>query len=166
MTRTLLLLIALFFSSSSLSFDLSEKKLLMLYHESIENVSNKEKQCSNQSRVLDSDIFTFYNLSKENIKIILKYKNVNAFLKCTKDARYNYYRISSLLRLVSVKSANMLDVSDNLITAHDLSEIKFRLAYEKALPMIRTEIDKIKDLDIPFNLIETYENILLSNDVN
>ena len=124
-------------------------------------MATKEEMCSDKARVLNKDIFKGINVSSEDISVILEYKDMKAFIVCSNKERLGYYKASILLRLSSTNYTDALNSSDELISLHEFWLIKSKAKYDKIASGLRKEIDLIKDLDKPFNLITSYE--LLTN---
>ena len=127
------------------------------YNKKIANLAAKEVVCSDKTRVLNKNIFKGIKISSEDISVILEYKDMNAFISCSNNERLEYYKASILLRLSSTNHTNVLNSSDELISLHEFWLLKSKDKYEKIDSGLRKEIDLIKELDKPFNLITSYE---------
>jgi len=155
--NTLYLCLGLSFSATS--DEIPVNYFFTDYNEKIADLAVKEKECSDKTRVLDKNIFEEVNVPSEKISVILAYKDINAFVNCTKKARLEYYKSSLLLRLSSTNYHDTLKASDKLISMHDLRLLKSKEEYEKIDIHLRKEIDVIKDLDKSFNLIGSFDVI-------
>jgi len=127
------------------------------YNKKIVNLAAQEEICSDKTRVLNKNIFKDIKVSSEDISVILEYKDMNAFILCSKNERLEYYKSSILLRLSSSSYTDALNSSDELISLHEFWLLRSKAKYDKIDSGIRKKIDLIKDLDKPFNLITTYE---------
>jgi hypothetical protein len=136
---------------------LEERDFLNLYHESLATLSVKEEECTNKANILADNTFKKLNLTQEQINIVLRYKNTNAFVSCSNGARLQYYKASLLLRAYSDKFTKTVDVSDELISYHDIRLIELDKKYKDINQNIRFEIDKIETLNKPFNLLESFD---------
>lgn len=149
--------IAVLMSCQAVSSELPESYFLNSYHESLSNLSFKEEECSNKTRVLSEKTFHGLNLTQSELNIILKYKNTNAFVSCSNDARLQYYKAATLLRIYNKSSSGTLNASDELISFHDVRLLELEHKYKKIDIKLRHIIDKIKSLNEPFNLIESFD---------
>ena len=158
MRPTLYLSLATLISCNAYSVQIEERNFLNLYHESLSTLSVKEEECTNKTNILVSNTFDKLNLTQEQINIVLRYKNTNAFVFCSNDARLQYYRAALLLRTYSDKFTKTVDASDELISYHDIKLIELDKKYISINQNIRFKIDKIETLNKPFNLIESFDS--------
>ncbi len=143
------------YSYSAIASDLPKSYLLKLYNESISNLSTKESECSGKTNVLNKDTFKDISITSEELKVILIYKNASAFTNCVNDELLQFYRASTLLR-VSYPDPQ-LKSGDELISFHDLKELESKLEFNNIDVLLRNKVNKISELNTPFNIVTSFE---------
>lgn len=157
MKKLIYLILTTFYSYSTIASEIPKNYLSKLYHESITNLSIKEEKCSGKKRVLSPKIFDGLTISLEQMNTILKYKNASAFITCVNPELLQFYRASTLLN-ISYPDPQLKN-GDELISFHDLRKLKLELEFNNIDVLLRNRINKLEELNKPFNLISSFEAI-------
>ena len=179
--KTKLLLISLVFLPLFLfSNDISDEeykqlgfKILTNEAQRYSNILNKKiKDCENlaNNNLLDKNTLNNISLSKKELDYVLSYFYFHSLNECSKNERGNsYFAYMKLFNFMQKNFSKLekleeIQKSINILYVQSVSSLESKMFYDKYInKTTKNKLNKIKDLNQPFNIIKSLELMKKAN---
>ena len=124
---------------------------------SLVNLAEREKKCSNVSTVLPSKALHATGLNNEQLRVALRYFYLKNNIVCTKTAVSEFVITLSVLNQVEIEQGMPTTPGASLPLTNWIYMLEAKQNFNKLPAKLKSELQKVDELNKPFDVMKSLE---------